>query len=152
MIGAYHDTMMELVRYGMRNWLRCAVALLCAFMSAATATAQQPTSSIDRFIGTWEGTLQAGATRLRIGLTVERDSLGGLRGVLTSIDQGEQKIPASFTVHGDTLAVSMPLIHGSYAAAFVSHIIRRFLAPVISTLIRALSRRFVPSAVHFSAR
>src|SRR4051812_21747229 len=63
---------------------------LALLVTAATATAQTPSQA--RFLGTWEGTLDAGTVRLRTALVVERDSAQGLKGVLISIDQGNARV------------------------------------------------------------
>jgi fermentation-respiration switch protein FrsA (DUF1100 family) len=80
-------------------------------LTASVSGAQQPS----RFTGLWQGTLQAGAVRLRLGLTIQ-DSAGATMAVLTSIDQGNAQIPASIVIAGDSLHLSMPAIGGSYAA------------------------------------
>ena len=47
-----------------------------------------------------------------------RGASGGLAGEMTSVDQGNAKIPATLAMHGDTLVVSMPAASASYAAVF----------------------------------
>lgn len=84
-------------------------------LSGVAVGAQQPARP-DRFVGYWLGTLATPAARLRLGLTVGRDSAGRLTGELTSIDQGNTKIPATVSVRGDTLVVSMPGANATYAA------------------------------------
>jgi pimeloyl-ACP methyl ester carboxylesterase len=85
-----------------RHTLYATAALLALAMPA---TAQTPAQS--RFIGTWEGTLDAGTARLRTALVVERDSAGGLKGALISIDQGNARIPGTITTSGDTLTIAL---------------------------------------------
>jgi pimeloyl-ACP methyl ester carboxylesterase len=80
---------------------------------AAGAFAQSPTGA-DRFVGTWEGTLQVSAVKLRIAFVVEKAAGGGLQGNMISIDQGNAKLPAVFSASGDTLI-------GSIAAANVQY-------------------------------
>jgi uncharacterized protein (TIGR03435 family) len=71
--------------------LRWVVALVV--LSAGTASAQGLT-------GNWQGTLQAGPRSLRIVFVVSAADGGGLRGVMYSIDQGGQGIPATVTAQG----------------------------------------------------
>jgi len=90
-----------------------------AFIPAALPAllrAQQPAVA-SRFVGEWVGKLATPAAKLRLGLSVARDaSSGGLTGVLTSLDQGNAKIPATLALHGDTLVVSMPAAQATYTA------------------------------------
>ena len=90
-----------------------------ASVPAAGAMAQAAPDS-GRFIGSWHGTLQAGATALRLALSVSRDSTGALAGFFTSLDQGNARIEAALDVRGDTLKASMPSIGGEYAAIAAS--------------------------------
>ena len=85
------------------------LALVVAVLAArgVSLTAQSPTTSADRFIGNWMGTLVTPAASLRLALTVARDSAGALTGVLTSLDQGNAKVPATLALRGDTLVVTM---------------------------------------------
>lgn len=77
---------------------------------------QQPANA-QRFTGNWIGVLVTPAARLRLALTVSRDSAGTLSGVLTSLDQGNAKIPATLTIHGDTLVASMASVQATYTSA-----------------------------------
>ena len=92
-------------------------------LSATTALAQQPSSG-DRFVGFWLGSLHVQATSLRLGLTVSRDSAGGLAGFMTSLDQGNAKMPAAVSVRGDTLVVAMPAVGARYSAVFAGDSLR----------------------------
>jgi len=96
--------------------VRARRAIVAAAFIPAVLQAQQPAGT-RRFIGEWVGTLVTPAAKLRLGLTVARDSSsGGLTGVLTSLDQGNAKIPATVAMHGDTLVVSMPAAQATYTA------------------------------------
>jgi fermentation-respiration switch protein FrsA (DUF1100 family) len=77
--------------------------------------AQQPAST-QRFTGNWIGVLVTPAGRLRLALTISRDSAGTLSGVLTSLDQGNAKIPATLAIHGDTLVASMSSVQATYTS------------------------------------
>lgn len=94
--------------------LGTAVAILA--LAAGSAAAQQPAPAEERFVGAWQGALQAGPNVLRLSLTVARDSAGRLTGELVSVDQGGAKVPATFAVRGDTLGVTMPSVGADYAA------------------------------------
>ena len=91
-------------------------AIVAAAFIPAVLHAQQPAVA-SRFVGEWVGTLATPAGKLRLGLTVARDnSSGGLTGGITSLDQGNAKIPATLAMHGDTLVVSMPAAQATYTA------------------------------------
>ncbi len=91
-------------------------AIVAAAIVPAVLQAQQPTVA-GKFVGEWIGTLATPAAKLRLGLSVARDSsTGGLTGVMTSLDQGNAKIPATLALHGDTLVVSMTAAQATYAA------------------------------------
>jgi uncharacterized protein (TIGR03435 family) len=53
--------------------------------------------------GNWQGTLQAGPRSLRIIFVVNTADGGALRGVMYSIDQGGQGIPAAVTTQGSAV-------------------------------------------------
>jgi pimeloyl-ACP methyl ester carboxylesterase len=91
---------------------RC-IAVGC--IASATAAGQLP-AAVDRFVGSWQGTLGTPGAQLNLGLAVARDQNGGLQASLTTVDQAGLTIPATATMHGDTLVVDIPMIHGSYAA------------------------------------
>ena len=97
--------------------LFCALAILGAAKSAEVAAQSAPPSPVrDRFVGEWQGVLVVGASKLRIALSVKRDSAAGLRGQMVSIDQGGAVIPAQMSIRGDTLVVSIPAASGTYTA------------------------------------
>src|SRR5512146_1527788 len=95
------------------------LALVVAALAArgVSLSAQLPSVGADRFVGNWMGTLVTPGARLRLALTVARDSAGALSAVLTSLDQGNAKIPATVAVRGDTLVVSMTSAQATYTAA-----------------------------------
>jgi pimeloyl-ACP methyl ester carboxylesterase len=76
--------------------------LIAGFALAAAGRAQTGME------GTWQGTLDAGAMKLRIGLHVSKDA-GGWTSTFDSIDQGARGIPVKVTtVTGQTLHFEMP--------------------------------------------
>lgn len=90
-----------------------ALAVLATLIPHAGHAQQH--ASLDRFVGTWTGAIAPNPTiRLHLALTVTRDASDGLVGVMTSLDQGNAKIPATFRTNGDTLVVAMPAVHASY--------------------------------------
>src|SRR5512146_2301621 len=95
------------------------LALVVAALAArgVSLSAQLPSVGADRFVGNWMGTLVTPGARLRLALTISRDSAGTLGGVLTSLDQGNAKIPGTLTIHGDTLVASMTSAQATYTAA-----------------------------------
>lgn len=88
-------------------------ALAAAVVGPGLAAAQQPNAALDRFAGTWQGALNLGATRLRLAFITQRDS-AGLTGSFVSIDQSNQRLPATFSIRGDTLIASMTAIGATY--------------------------------------
>ena len=79
----------------MKMLWRVLVALV-VLVWAGTAFAQN-------LAGNWQGTLQAGPRSLRIVFVVSAGDGGALRGVMYSIDQGGQGIPAAVTVQGSAV-------------------------------------------------
>jgi uncharacterized protein len=70
----------------------------------------------ERYVGTWVGALQTPAMKLRLALTVARDGSGALSGFMTSIDQGNARIPGTLTVTADSLTIRMPAVSARYTA------------------------------------
>jgi uncharacterized protein (TIGR03435 family) len=64
--------------------------------------------------GTWQGTLQAGK-ELRIVVKISTTDKDVLKGVMYSIDQGAQGMPAdAITLQGSTVKMTIPGIGGTY--------------------------------------
>lgn len=89
------------------------IVAIAASFTSAIAPAQQA-SPADRFVGNWIGTLATPTARLRLALSVTRDSTGALSAAFLSLDQGNAKIPATVTLHGDTVSVLMTAASASY--------------------------------------
>lgn len=64
--------------------------------------------------GTWQGTLDAGAMKLRLGLHVTKSASGELSSTLDSIDQRAMGIPAKVTFSGSTLHLELPSLGAKY--------------------------------------
>lgn len=104
---------------------RTLLMILAALVAIAVdGSAQQPARNGEAFVGAWQGTLEVQGIRLRLGLRIERDQSGELRGTLTSIDQGNQQIPAAITLRGDTVVAAMPPIQATYAATLAGDSLR----------------------------
>lgn len=111
--------------------MRSRIALLsvAAVLSVATVVpAQQqggqlPPNNVGgtnaRAVGTWEGLLPAGATKLRLELLVH-DSAGALLGTMRSIDQGGRTADATVAASGDSLTVDVPDWHITFGGTFTS--------------------------------
>ncbi len=70
-----------------------------------------PQSSME---GNWQGTLDAGAMKLRLGLHVSKSDTGW-KSTFDSIDQGAMGLPvAKTTVTGPALHFEMPALHASF--------------------------------------
>jgi uncharacterized protein (TIGR03435 family) len=89
----------------MKTLLRWVLALVV--LSAGAAHAQSLT-------GNWQGTLQAGGRSLRLVFTVANADGGGLRGVMYSIDQGGQGIPATITAQGTAVRMVVSGINATF--------------------------------------
>jgi len=73
-----------------------------------------PSSSAD-LVGSWLGTLQAGAFQLRVVFHISRDPDGVLSATLDSPDQGATGIPVdTVVVKGDTLHMEVRAVLGAY--------------------------------------
>ncbi|HSE36771.1 MAG TPA: hypothetical protein VLG74_05655, partial [Blastocatellia bacterium] len=55
------------------------------------------------FEGSWQGTLEAGGTKLRVALIVTKSDVGGYAGKLDSLDQGATIPIDTITVNGDAV-------------------------------------------------
>src|SRR6187551_2176530 len=100
--------------------MRCVAPILAASSAISMrGFAQQRPTSADRFAGNWLGSLATPGLSLRMALTVSREANGNLTAVMTSLDQGNAKIPATVAVHGDTLVLTMAMAHASYRAVVV---------------------------------
>jgi hypothetical protein len=65
--------------------------------------------------GAWQGTLDVGAVRLRLGLHVSKDAEGQLSSKLDSIDQSAMGIPVKVTTFTDNaLHLELPNVHATY--------------------------------------
>ena len=80
---------------------------------AASAGAAGAWAQASAFNGTWNGTLDAGGTKLRLRLVINADDSA----MLYSLDQGAQPIPAKVVGRGnDYVVVDVPVINARYTA------------------------------------
>jgi hypothetical protein len=67
------------------------------------------------FAGTWEGTLDANGTMLRLVVKLANQAGGTATGTITSVDQGNAEIPIeTITQKGTNLVLELPSIAGTY--------------------------------------
>jgi len=65
--------------------------------------------------GDWQGTLKTGAANLRLVLQIAKDSDGGWKATLFSLDQGTEGMAAnSVTLKGSTITVKLDALRGTY--------------------------------------
>src|SRR5687767_15652970 len=82
--------------------------------AAAAAVAPKPDKDIQ---GTWLGTLDVGAVKLRVAFKFARDTDGKLAATLDSIDQGAKDIPcesAAFDPADGSVKVGVPAVAGGF--------------------------------------
>ena len=102
----------------MRPLLACMTLTLIPLAigaGAGTAAGQEPPEpDTAGFVGTWMGTLDAGAAQLRLRFVIaETEGVPGA--TLYSVDQGNAQIQvAETTVSSDTISMSMPMIGASF--------------------------------------
>lgn len=86
----------------------CLVICVCAF-------GQKPADTSPNVIGTWAGTLDVGAAKLRLVLHINRATDGALVARLDSPDQGATDLPIdSLSVAGNTLKFEMKTLAATY--------------------------------------
>ncbi len=59
------------------------------------------------FAGSWQGTLDAGGTKLRLALTITKSDAGTYSGKLDSLDQGATIVIDTITVNGDAVRLEI---------------------------------------------
>ena len=80
-----------------------------SFLAGAALCAQ---SGVE---GTWQGTLDVGAIKLRLGLHVSKNAEGQFTSKLDSIDQSAMGIPVKVTTFADNaLHLELPNLHATY--------------------------------------
>lgn len=70
--------------------------------------------------GTWEGTLNAGGTTLRLVFHLKADRAGKVSGTMDSLDQNARGIPVeSATLLRDKVTITVPAVAGSFTGSLV---------------------------------
>jgi dienelactone hydrolase len=88
-------------------------ALLSVAQTGATDTTQSKPAGLE---GEWQGTLDAGGTKLRVVLKLTKNGEGKLTGTLVSLDQNAKEVPVSaIEQSGDDVKLELAAIGGSYA-------------------------------------
>ena len=87
--------------------------LLCGALCTAQIPTASPPSEID---GSWFGTLDVGAAKLRLELKIT--TTAGLKASLVSLDQGNAEIPATATRDGLAIKLEMKSIGGALEGKF----------------------------------
>jgi len=92
-------------------------ARVCSLM-VALLQLNIASAGASRIDGSWEGTLEAGAMRLRIVFHLRQEAEGRFSGTMDSPDQGASGIPlSSVRLEGDSLLVEVRAAAGAYAGA-----------------------------------
>lgn len=96
------------------------VAFLLATPRILVGQSTEARPIANTYAGTWQGTLDVGIQKLRLGLTLARDASGAVSGYLTSIDQGNGKIPAILSTNGDSLVADVAPLQIHYASVLTA--------------------------------
>ncbi len=80
------------------------------------ANAQQSRAAAHA-VGVWAGQLAVGARRVRLQLTIRRDTAGAFAGIMKAIDQGGAELPATVDARGDSVSFAIPAQRVTYAGA-----------------------------------
>jgi hypothetical protein len=94
--------------------------LLFIYLASVMGTTSLATENASpSFVGTWQGTLSAGAISLRVVFNIKSDDKGALSGTLDSPDQNTYGLPLD-TVgkDGSNVTVEIKRIQGSYSGRF----------------------------------
>ena len=88
------------------------VTLLCLTGLSGQVLAQAPAQGIE---GSWQGTLDAGGTQLRLVLKVTKSDAGVYSGELVSLDQGSASIPVdTITIKVDSVRLEMKPVGATF--------------------------------------
>jgi hypothetical protein len=92
--------------------MRTIAVLLISFLAASIVSAQPPAVPV---AGSWEGTLDAMGTTIRIGVAITRQTDGTLTATMDSPDQGAYGLPLSdVTFAGGVLRFALKAANGSF--------------------------------------
>lgn len=97
-------------------WIGSLLSITSIAQPLAPATTQSPGAKAGSLEGEWQGTLDAGGTKLRLLLKLTKSAEGKLTGTLDSLDQDAKGIPiSSIEQSGDEVKLELAAIGGSYA-------------------------------------
>jgi dienelactone hydrolase len=98
-------------------WFGSVMSIAALAQAAAPAVAQSKAApGVAGLEGEWQGTLDAGGTKLRVVLKVTRNGEGKLTATLVSLDQNAKEVPVSaIEQSGDDVKVEVAAAGGSYA-------------------------------------
>src|SRR6185312_7294862 len=86
------------------NMKNCLLMLLFLLGLSCQVFGQTPAKD---FEGSWQGTLEAGGTKLRLAITVTKSDAGVYGGKLDSLDQGATIPIDTITVNGDAVRLEI---------------------------------------------
>ena len=90
------------------------LSILTALFLFSSAVASGAASSKE-MTGSWQGTLTAGQTKLRVVFNINQSANGGLTATMDSLDQNARGIPVdSVTLTGTSLSISVKAVQGLY--------------------------------------
>ena len=148
MMGPHHFRLGSYLMRPLRSARRrlSFLTALVAFAVSAPSLRAQDATVTERFVGTWKGSLEVSGALLRLALDITRsgDAIGGS---LTSLDQGNTRIPVTLIVRNDSLVADMPSIVASFAVALDGDTLRGVFAQSGATgriTFSHLSRVIVP--------
>lgn len=93
------------------------ILLFCcmAAVYAQPSTSTRPGAKVEDVAGSWQGTLDTGATKLRVAFHIRKNAEGQLTATLDSIDQGAREIAASSAVlTGQTITLEFKNLNGRF--------------------------------------
>jgi murein DD-endopeptidase MepM/ murein hydrolase activator NlpD len=93
---------------------RCALLAACVFLLLFTSCLHCRAQAPANPEGSWQGTLGAGAVKLRLVLTFTKSADGGYKAVMDSVDQGATIPGDKVTLAGDKLRVEFERVNGFY--------------------------------------
>jgi pimeloyl-ACP methyl ester carboxylesterase len=78
-------------------------AMLCAALIIISQPCNAQTPPGPGLAGNWEGTLTAGATKVRMVLNIKQDSVGKFSATLDLPDNGAQGLPVQYVIYADRI-------------------------------------------------
>jgi hypothetical protein len=104
----------------MKIAIRHAALLLFIYLASVMGTASPAAENASpSFVGTWQGTLSAGAISLRVVFNIKADDNGVLSGTLDSPDQNTFGLPIdTVRKEGGDVTAEIKRIQGSYSGKF----------------------------------